>query len=253
MVENKDLAPEIKSIIRNAEKRKGTEERIQVEPRSLEKSFQKTRSSGKFPIISEFKPTSPSKDSVENKDPVEAAKSMVEAGASAISVLTENEHFGGSPENLRKIREAVDVPVLRKDFIMRKEQLNTVEADIVLLIARFLDNLEELIEEAEERGFQTLVEVHSESELETAVNAGAELIGINNRDLSKLEVDLSTFEKLASKVPENVTLIAESGVKTSKDAQRMIDAGADGILIGSAIMDGEIEENVERFVRADKE
>jgi indole-3-glycerol phosphate synthase len=178
---------------------------------------------------------------------------MVDGGAAALSVLTEPEHFGGSAENLRRIREAVDVPVLRKDFIVREDQLDVVESDVVLLIARFVDDLAGLVEAAESRGFQALVEVHDAAELEEALAAGASIIGINNRDLAKLEVDLATFEEVATDVPDDVTLIAESGVSTVDDVRRMRAAGADALLVGTAIMDGDVTENVRRFTTATQE
>jgi indole-3-glycerol phosphate synthase len=197
------------------------------------------------------KPTSPTTEGERDDDPVDLAEQMVAGGAAALSVLTEPEHFGGSPENLRAIRDAVDVPVLRKDFLLREAQLDAVEADVVLLIARFLgDDLGPMLAAARERGFQALVEVHDRDELDRAVEAGADIIGVNNRDLAKLEVDLSTFETVAPHVPEDVTLIAESGVSTPADVRRMREAGADGLLVGSAIMDGDVTENTETLVNA---
>jgi indole-3-glycerol phosphate synthase len=176
---------------------------------------------------------------------------MVDGGAAALSVLTEPEHFQGSPENLRRVRAAVDVPVLRKDFVVREHQLDVVEADVVLLIARFVgDELADLLAAARERGFQVLVEVHTEAELQRAVDAGADYVGINNRDLGRLEVDLSTFERVAPGAPEDVTLIAESGISDVADVRRMREAGADALLIGTAIMDGDVRTNTERFTGA---
>jgi indole-3-glycerol phosphate synthase len=152
-------------------------------------------------------------------------------------VLTEPDHFGGNAETLERVRDAVDVPVLRKDFLLYESQLDVVESDAVLLIARFLgDDLEPMLQAARERGFQVLVEVHTEAELKTALEAGADIVGVNNRDLGRLEVDLSTFERVGAEAPEDVTLIAESGIATPEDAARMRRAGADGLLVGSAIM-----------------
>jgi indole-3-glycerol phosphate synthase len=164
---------------------------------------------------------------------------MVAGGAAALSVLTEPEHFGGSPEALRSVREAVDVPVLRKDFLLEEAHLDLVEADLVLLIARFLgEDLAGMIEAARERGFQPLVEVHTREELDRAIAAGADIVGVNNRDLARLSVDLGTFERVGPGAPEDVTLIAESGITGEEDVRRMRAAGADGLLVGSAIMDG---------------
>jgi indole-3-glycerol phosphate synthase len=119
-----------------------------------------------------------------------------------------------------------------------------------LLIARFVgDDLPDLIDAARDRGFQVLVEVHTREELERAVEADADVVGVNNRDLAKLEVDLETFERVAPAAPRDVTLIAESGIATRDDVTRMRAAGADGLLVGSAIMDGDPRENTERLTR----
>ncbi|MES3161487.1 MAG: indole-3-glycerol-phosphate synthase, partial [Halorubrum sp.] len=133
------------------------------------------------------------------------------------------------------------VPVLRKDFVVEESQLDAVESDVVLLIARFVgDDLPDLLDAARDRGFQVLVEVHDREELAAALDAGATTIGVNNRDLAKLEVDLTTFETVAPEVPAGVTLIAESGIGSPADVRRMRAAGADALLVGSAIMDGDV-------------
>lgn len=250
MQEKSELAPEVKSILQTAGA-DSQNEKLSVEPRSLQESFEEARREGRRPVIAEYKPTSPTTEGEDQRGPVEAAKKMVEGGASAISVLTEKEHFQGSKENLEKIRAAVDVPVLRKDFIIEEEQLDEVEADIILLIVRFLDNLEEMLEAAKSRGFQVLVETHTQEEFREAVEAGADIIGVNNRDLGKLEVDLSTFEEVNNESFQG-TVIAESGIEDEEDANRMFNAGAGGLLIGTAVMDGDIKKNVERFTGGKK-
>lgn len=246
-----ELAPAVRSILAAAEERGGGGERLSVEPRSLPAALAEAEADGRAPLIAEVKPTSPTTDGERREDPIELAEAMVEGGAAALSVLTEPEHFGGSPETLRRVREAVDVPVLRKDFLLDESQLDVVEADVVLLIVRFVDDLEGLLAAARDRGFQVLVEAHTPAEVEAALDAGAKIIGVNNRDLGKLEVDLETFEDVAATVPadvrESVTLIAESGIATREDVSRMRDAGADGLLVGSAIMDGPVRENTERL------
>lgn len=247
MNDNSNLAPAVESILEAARTRAGRDGRVSVDARSLPAAFASAESEGSIPIIAEVKPTSPTTEGERTDDPTALATEMVEGGAAALSVLTEPDHFGGSPDNLRAIREAVDVPVLRKDFILREEQLDTVEADVILLIARFVDDLEGLLAAAQERGFQVLVETHTREEVETAVDAGADIIGINNRDLAQLEVDLGTFEQVAPAVPESVTLIAESGIATEDHVSRMRAAGADGLLVGSAIMDGDVQQNTERL------
>ncbi|MCD2198518.1 indole-3-glycerol-phosphate synthase [Halobacterium sp. KA-4] len=251
MDESDGLAPAVQSILDAAREREPDGGRVSVSPRSLPDAFAAAEADGRVPTIAEVKPTSPTTEGERHDDPVDLAEQMVAGGAAALSVLTEPEHFGGSPENLRAIRDAVDVPVLRKDFLLREAQLDAVEADVVLLIARFLgDDLEPMLAAARERGFQVLVEVHDRDELDRAVAAGADIIGVNNRDLAKLEVDLSTFETVAPHAPEDVTLIAESGVSSPADVRRMREAGADGLLVGSAIMDGDVTENTETLVNA---
>jgi indole-3-glycerol phosphate synthase len=253
MDDNEEIAPAVESILSAARERGGGESRLSVSPRSLPDAFAAAEADGRVPIIAEVKPTSPTTDGERRDDPVALAEEMVAGGAAALSVLTEPEHFGGSPEALTRVREAVDVPVLRKDFLLHEAQLDVVEADVVLLIARFLDDLPGMVDAARERGFQVLVEVHDAAELEAALDAGADIVGVNNRDLAKLEVDLGTFEQIAPKAPDDVTLIAESGVSTPADVRRMRAAGADALLVGSAIMDGSVRANTETLTRAESQ
>ena len=245
-----ELAPAVRSILDAARGRAGGEERIAVDARLFSDAVAAAESDGRVPVIAEVKPTSPTTEGRRDDDPVDLARAMVAGGATALSVLTEPDHFGGSTESLARIREAVDVPVLRKDFIVQESQLDLVASDLVLLIARFVDDLSGLLTAAEERGFQPLVEVHTREELDRALDAGAEIIGVNNRDLAKLDVDLDTFESIAPHVPDDVTLIAESGIGSADDVRRMRSAGADALLIGSAIMDGDVTDNVRRFTTA---
>ncbi|AHG03140.1 indole-3-glycerol phosphate synthase [Halobacterium sp. DL1] len=255
MNETAELAPAVRSILDAARERDAPDGRVSVEPRSLPDAFAAAEADGRVPTIAEVKPTSPTTDGERNGDPAELASEMVDGGAAAISVLTEPEHFGGTTEDLVAVREAVDVPVLRKDFLLHESQLDAVEADVVLLIARFLgDDLSVMLDAARERGFQVLVEVHDRAELEHAVDAGATLVGVNNRDLAELTVDLGTFERVAPHAPDDVTVIAESGVGSPADVRRMREAGADGLLVGSAIMDGAeagtVTEQTRRIVNA---
>ncbi|MEF8780715.1 MAG: indole-3-glycerol phosphate synthase [Haloferacaceae archaeon] len=247
-----ELAPAVRSILAAARDRKPPGDGpIQVDARSVTDAFAAAEADGRVPIVAEVKPTSPTTEGRREDDPAELARAMVDGGAAAISVLTEPDHFGGSPAALTRVRAAVDVPVLRKDFLLSPEQLDAVEADLALLIARFLgDDLPDMVEAARDRGFQPLVEVHDGAELEAALAAGAEVVGVNNRDLARLEVDLGTFERVAPGVPDEVTLIAESGVTTPADVRRMRAAGADALLVGSAIMDGDPEENTRRLTTA---
>jgi indole-3-glycerol phosphate synthase len=247
-MDTEEMAPAVRSILDAAHERGGSEERVTVDPRSLTEAFAAAEADGRVPVIAEVKPTSPTTEGERRDDPVALAEAMVAGGAAALSVLTEPEHFGGSPETLRRVRAAVDVPVLRKDFVVREAQLDVVEADVVLLIARFVgDDLPDLVDAARDRGFQVLVETHSVAEVEAAVAAGADIVGVNNRDLANLAVDLGTFEAVAPSVPEGVTLIAESGIATVDDVSRMRRAGADALLVGSAIMAGDVRENTHRL------
>jgi indole-3-glycerol phosphate synthase len=240
--------------------------RVSVDARSLTGAFERAEADGRVPLVAELKPTSPTTDGERADDPVELAEKMVAGGAAALSVLTEPEHFGGSTDALERVREAVDVPVLRKDFVVREAQLDAVAADVVLLIVRFLDepgtdDLADLVAAARDRGFQVLVETHTRAEVERALDAGADIVGVNNRDLAELEVDLRTFERVGPDVarlarercrdPESVTLIAESGIGSTDHVARMREADADALLVGSAIMDGPVEANARRLATAE--
>jgi len=249
---SEEIEPAVQSILDAARERDGGDERLSVEARSLPEAFAAAETDGRVPVIAEVKPTSPTTEGEHTGDPVALAEEMVAGGAAALSVLTEPEHFGGTPESLQRVRSAVGVPVLRKDFVLREAHLDVVEADVVLLIARFVgDDLSDLLSAARERGFQVLVEVHDRAELQAALDAGADIVGVNNRDLTKLEVDLGTFETVAPDVPDDVTLVAESGIETPADVRRMRAAGADGLLVGSAIMAGDVRANTETLTGAE--
>jgi indole-3-glycerol phosphate synthase len=165
------------------------------------------------------------------------SKAYADNNACAISVLTEPTHFKGALENAVIARKA-GLPVLRKDFIFDERQLQEVQADLVLLIASLGIYLQSFVDQARALGMEPLVEVHTGPELEMALKTDAKIIGINNRNLNTLEVDLGTFEQLAPRAKEaGVFLLAESGVHTREDAQRMIGAGADALLVGTALME----------------
>ena len=250
---DEEMAPAVRAILETARERPGGDARVSVDARSFPDAVAATETEGRTPVIAEVKPTSPTTDGLVEADPVALAREMVAGGATALSVLTEPDHFGGSADALLRVRETVDVPVLRKDFLMHETQLDVVEADLVLLIARFLgEDLGTMVDAATERGFQPLVEVHSRTELRAALDAGAPIVGVNNRDLVRLDVDLGTFERVATDAPDDVTLVAESGITTADDARRMRRAGASALLIGSAIMDGDVRANTERFVRSER-
>jgi indole-3-glycerol phosphate synthase len=249
-----ELAPAVRSILSAARERAadGSDETLSVAPRDLASAIERAEADGRVPVIAEVKPTSPTTEGTREDDPVALAEAMVAGGAAALSVLTEPEHFGGSVGTLERVRDAVDVPVLRKDFVVDEAQLDAVESDVILLIARFVgDDLADLLAAARDRGFQVLVEVHDRAELERALDAGATTVGVNNRDLAELVVDLGTFESVAPHAPDEVTLIAESGIGSPADVRRMRAAGADALLVGSAIMDGDVEANTRELVRAE--
>jgi indole-3-glycerol phosphate synthase len=248
MTDEEELAPAVREILAAARGRDGGSHRIAVGARSLAAAIETTAATGRMPVIAEIKPTSPTTPEHRSEDPVDVAQAMVAGGATAISVLTEPEHFGGSVHALERVRSAVDVPVLRKDFVLEESQLDVVGADAVLLIVRFVDDLPGLFEAARDRGFEPLVEVHTEAELQQAVDVGAEIVGINNRDLSDLEVDLGTFERVATHAPDDLILVAESGISDPSEVRRMRSAGADAILVGTALMDGDPKETTRRFV-----
>lgn len=190
-------------------------------------------------VISEIKRASPSAGDIREVDPAGWAKRYESEGASCLSVLTEPDRFKGSLEDLDAARDSVALPVIRKDFTV--DEIQVVEAatraDAVLLIATLFDaaSLARYISLAHELGLTALVEVHDEPEAETALESGARVVGVNNRDLRDFSVDLATTEKLAPMLA-GATLVAESGVKTVADARRLRDAGADAVLVGESAM-----------------
>ncbi|MFO7250533.1 MAG: indole-3-glycerol phosphate synthase TrpC [Actinomycetes bacterium] len=195
-------------------------------------------------VIAEVKRSSPSKGPLAAiADPAALASDYEAGGAHAISVLTERRKFAGSLEDLAAVRARVDVPVLRKDFILTSYQLweaRAYGADLALLIVAALDQpaLVSLIERAESIGLVPLVEVHTEEELDRALDAGAKVIGVNARDLKTLKVDREVFAKLAPKIPDGIIKIAESGVRGPHDLLAYARAGADAVLVGESLVTG---------------
>jgi indole-3-glycerol phosphate synthase len=190
-------------------------------------------------VISEIKRASPSAGFIREADPDEWGARYEADGASCLSVLTEPERFKGSLQDLDAARENTTLPVLRKDFTVDEAQVLEagVRADAVLLIAALFDAaaLARYVSLAVELGLTPLVEIHDEGEADLALESGAQVVGVNNRDLRDFTVDLGTFERLAPKLA-GATLVAESGVKTAEDAKRLRDAGADAVLVGEAAM-----------------
>ena len=192
-------------------------------------------------VIAEMKQRTPSMGVLaKGYRPERLARAYSEAGASALSVLTQEASFGGSAADLRKAREVSALPILRKDFIVDPYQVleaKALGADAVLLIAAALrERLRELLAVAREHGLAALVEVHDERETASALEAGAELIGVNHRDLNTFEIDLTLTERLRPSIPREVTVVAESGIRGREDARRMREAGADAILVGELLM-----------------
>ncbi len=196
-------------------------------------------------VIAEVKRASPSKGALAPiSDPAALAVDYATGGAATISVLTEQRRFNGSLDDLRSVRAAVDIPVLRKDFITTSYELweaRAAGADMALLIVAALEQpaLESLVERARSIGLTPLVEVHDEDEAQRAVAADADLIGVNARDLKTLEVDRGTFERVAPKIPDSVVKVAESGVRGPHDVIEYARFGANVVLVGETLVRGE--------------
>jgi indole-3-glycerol phosphate synthase len=204
------------------------------------------RSDGTLAVIAEIKKASPSAGILaESFDPVVLARNYERDVAAAISVLTDQNFFQGNMQHLVDARAAISLPVLRKDFVLDKIQIAesaAASADAVLLIVAALEQMQlvNLVSAAAEYRLEALVEVHTLEELDRALNAEAEIIGINNRDLATFEVDLSVTEKLSEQVPNDIVLVSESGIKTSDDIARVKACGVDAVLIGEALMRGQL-------------
>jgi indole-3-glycerol phosphate synthase len=193
-------------------------------------------------VIAEMKQRTPSMGVLtEDYRPGDLARAYTLGGAAAISVLTHMASFGGRPEHVVSARFATDLPILRKDFVTDPYEVGEARAagaDAILLIVAALDleRLGELLRVTRSRGLAALVEVHNEGEVETALGAGARVIGVNNRDLRTFDVDLGLTERLRKAIPAGVLVVAESGIHTADDARRMREAGADAILVGESLM-----------------
>ncbi|AFV22697.1 indole-3-glycerol-phosphate synthase [Methanolobus psychrophilus R15] len=240
---------------------RSTEERVKLisyhhcnkysssEKRGIVASIQKKIDEGKVAVISEVKPASPRRKlkDIPPGDAAAIARLMEEAGAVAISVLTEPQFFRGSLDNLLAVRESVSIPVLRKDFIINEIQVEEVGSDMILLIVSVLgESVREMVTLVRSKGMEPLVEVHDLEELDIALSTDTRLIGINNRDLSTLETDLEVTSRLAPLIrkydAKNGTrhiIISESGISNAADVCKVIEAGADGILVGTSIIESD--------------
>ena len=234
---------------------------IGVKLEKSNKDFLQTIKTNPHPtLITEIKFASPSLGKIRTlTDPVKVAKEMINGGAKALSVLTQPNLFNGSPEYFMKVRSAVDIPLLMKDIMIDKVQVDAAEkigADYMLLIQSLFDKgylkeIDEFIDYAHKKRLQVLLEVHNSNELQNALKTKADLIGINNRNLDTLEIDLKTTENILKEHNKNQLIISESGINTPEDIQYLKKCGADAFLIGSSIMkSNNIEGEVKKLVSA---
>lgn len=211
-------------------------------------------------LIAEVKRASPSKGLLRHQfDPVALARTYDAEGAAAVSVLTDQHFFQGNIGHLQAVRQAVRLPVLRKDFVIDPYQIyeaRAAGADAVLLIVGILgdNDLRDFYALIRELGMEVLVEVHNEAELERALAISPRVIGVNNRDLRTFEVDLATTERLRAHIPDDVLLVAESGIHTRADVERVAAMGADAILVGTSLMRAKnVAQKVREFVGVPKQ
>ncbi len=232
--------------VRGGEAFRGLGRRAEALPDPV-RGFRSALIDGEFPrVIAEIKRRSPSRGEIRpDFEPVACARAYSEGGAAALSVLTDERYFGGHVDFLEKIRGAVALPLLRKDFVIDALQIDEARvrgADAVLLIVAGFpgpdcaERMAALRDHAVRLFLDVLVEVHDEAELDVALEIGADLIGVNNRDLRTFEVDLAVTERLAPRVPEGVVLVAESGILSARDVERLGDSGARAFLVGESLM-----------------
>lgn len=240
-----DIIAKQKTRIENEKKEKDIEtlkQEVLSLPSSKNFFFENSLKNKDFAFICEIKKASPSKGVIVEDFPyTDIAQEYEKAGASAISVLTEPHFFKGNDKYLKDIADIVNIPVLRKDFIIDEYQIyqaKLIGADAVLLICAVLDEstLKNFINIATSLKLSCLVETHNEEEIKKALNCNAKIIGINNRDLKTFTVDINTSLKLRKFIPENKILISESGIKTAQDIKMLKDAGFNGALIGESMM-----------------
>ncbi len=219
--------------------------RAAAEARKERREFDAALAKPGLSVIAELKRASPSRGMIRSDyRPDEIARGYQSAGAAAISVLTEKEFFGGTLSDLGIAREATNLPVLRKDFVVDEYQIYesaAAGADALLLIAAALDakKLERFLRISRDHRLTVLVEVHTEAELSQAVGCGAEVVGINNRNLATLEVNVETSFALRGKIPPGCLAVSESGIQTAEDFSRLEKAGFDAVLIGERLMSAE--------------
>ncbi len=219
------------------------QEAVEAKNGSSSRGFRKAISDPhRLNVIAEIKKASPSGGILrENFQPLRLAALLEYAGACALSILTETRYFKGRPSYLKTVRQVTHVPILRKDFILDEYQLyetRILEADAVLLIASLLtdEELKKFLERGHQLGLDALVEIHTEDDLKKAVNAGSEIIGINNRNLQTLEVDVHRAERLLAHVPKQATVVIESGFKDYEEFMKYKSLGVHAFLVGTTLM-----------------
>lgn len=226
--------------------------KFQKRPLNFAKTLEASLISGSYSLIAEIKKASPSRGLIrENFEPSKLALAYKLGGATCLSVLTDTPYFQGCINDLKEVRCAVDLPILRKDFIIDPYQIletRAIGADCVLLIMAVLtdQNAALLYKKSKELDMDVLIEVHDENEMDRALSLEPELIGINNRNLKTLNVDLRTSERLAHKVPKGIILVSESGIFENTDLKRISAVGINCFLVGEALMR---QENIEQAVK----
>jgi len=234
---------------------------VNVKLQRSEKDFlQSIKSNKHATLLTEVKFSSPSLGKIRTaSNPVNIAKQMIAGGSRALSVLTQPHLFNGSPQYFIQVRQAVDIPLLMKDIMIDTIQIDAAEkigADYILVIQSlfdqgFLKNIDEFVGYGHKKGLKILLEVHTKQEFQNALKTESDLIGINNRNLDTLEIDLKTTERVLEGYKKTRPIITESGIETPEDIQYLKKCGADAFLIGSSIMKSDnIEENVRKLVNA---
>lgn len=257
-----ELAAYAKERVQNAKSHKNLEQ-IKKEAYLIPKGefcFEKKLRKSEMSFICEVKKASPSKGIISREFPyLEIAKAYEEGGADCISVLTEPKWFLGSDEIFSQIRKEVNLPMLRKDFTVDEYQIYEAKlmgADAVLLICALLETekIKEYLKICDDMGISAVVETHDELEIDTAIQAKARIIGVNNRNLKNFTVDFENAKTLAEKIPKETIFVAESGVKTKQDILQIEQAGANAVLIGEALMrTSNIEQQIKAFKKASQE
>jgi len=229
-------------------------------PKSKISIISSIRKNKHAPLITEIKFSSPSLENIRKiSDPVEIAKSMIQGGAIGLSILTQPHLFNGSPEYFQRIRKAVKVPLLMKDIIVDKIQLDAADrigADCILLIQSIFDkklarDIDEFISYSHKKGLMVLLESHTKKEFANSVQTDADLLGINNRNLDTLAIDLKTTKNILKDRKEDRVILSESGIESPKDIKFLHECGADAFLVGSSIMKSkDIKGHVKKLVLA---